>query len=605
MAKYTIGDDTSGGGGGGDANILQLQDNNRIRLIDLTDAREWKQHRIPFVGDEDKTPLFAVCPGPKACPACQKNADEKGNQRFSISKRFVTNVWDYASESVKVLIGGPQIFNEFRDAKKVGIDPLLSDWIITKSGAKMKTSYKLARADASPFTATTADALRQGSHDLDKYDSPASSEKIFELIEQAGWNYDTLMGPHFTLDEALAFVVPFGKCKNQTVEQILLSDEDYAKWFHETKLNDGEITHPIFVAFHTAMEARGMVDSLESVPAASHAPQATQAAAPAPSAPEPTTEAFVALLSPTGEEQQVPANAVDALLAAGFTHKPEPVPEPEPEAVEVTGGPKMLKNPADGSVQEYGEELVGPLLMAGFELIQEAPAPDADFAPPAPAIEPIPDTEIVHAVIGGSHVPMPFSAAKTAQENGNPLDFEDARVTAYLAHLAANPAQTAEEAQLHQDNSHDPQPETLPTADADKPFVCEYGCGKSYKKQGPLTQHYNAVHGGPPAVETPADPVPAAPPAVPEPTPAPVQAAPAPTPAPAPVQQNGNGEAPATEDHAEVLARVKKVLQDNPTNDYQKLLNLLEEIAGERDITKFNVEQLLKLEAAIQAGSAN
>lgn len=98
MAQASWGSTTAKGGGGGsaDPNVLSLQDSNRIRLLE-PGAVKWRQHFIESSTDAEQG-RSVVCPkGPDGrdnspCPLCMKPVDENGNQRFSISRRFATNV---------------------------------------------------------------------------------------------------------------------------------------------------------------------------------------------------------------------------------------------------------------------------------------------------------------------------------------------------------------------------------------------------------------------------------------------------------------------------------------------------------------------------------
>lgn len=580
MGSYRVGDSTKGSSnsGGGDPNALKLEDRTKIRLIDLNDARQWRQHWVDDQNDKDKG-QSVVCIGAGKCPLCAKNADPKGNQRFRVSRRFATNVYDYGSKSVKVLLGGPMIFDEFAEADDIGIDPLSSDWVILKTGTGTKTKYKLKRDDAAPFTDMPLDQLRDKAHDLSKYDTELSPEKIFEIIEKLGWDYDSLEGPSFTMEEALNFKIPFGKVKGHTVEQALRADPDWCEWFHDQKISDGEIQNPIFVALHLVMEDRGLAPPLSEVQAATESVQDT------PRKPDPDyfAPAMVEMRGPDGEVQSVPEAAVEALVAAGYS-KVEPEPEPEPTQVPTSqykrdaDGNYILRG-ADGTEVAVPDAAATAMIESGaFEYVMEEDPAEAEMQAKETPPEPVPDTELVPVQVGDATASMPFSAVIAAIRAGSDMVFRTPAHQEYANYVlsqegtAAQTTQSPEEHQMHQEASE------VKSGDPEKPFECEH-CDKRFKTQGARTQHINRAHSEP----------------EPEDQQTPPETAAAPS-----SNGNGNGDG-GEESRDEVFERVKSLMSGYPTNDYQKLLDLFDEIAGERDISKFNVEQLRKLEQALTA----
>lgn len=579
--------------GGGDPNVLQLSGANKIRLVDdsETGLLAWKQHNVKYLDsdgepDEDKTPEFVVCPGPKLCPLCRKPVNAKGKQNFPISKRRATNVWDYGTNSVKVLIGGPQIFNEFKETRDVGIDPLSCDWIIHKTGQNKSTTYKLVRDNPSHFEfegLVTAETL----HNLDKYGDDYSPEKIFEILEKCGWDYDNMKTQEFTEEQALAYVMPFGKHKGMTIEQILAQDPEYAEWFHGQGVSDEKFMDPNFLAFHTAMEARNMVEGIEALmdqastpPPAAHEQPVQQQPAPTP---EPAVSpGMVTLLDHGGKPTEVPEVAVEALLAAGYTRPPEP----EPEAPAEPEFPvQLVKDGAE--VEAPDATTLAALEAAGFTRIDQKPddaepSPDEEPAQTAPTIQEIPAGRAVHVTINGSTIPMGFGAAFTVLKSGQAVDFKDPEAQEYAMMLLStggeppetveppSDVQSPEEHALHQEGAS-------PTAqpDPDKPFSCSL-CDWAGKTKGSLTQHIKREH--PDATgdsQSEASPAPA-------------------TATAAPPAQAGDGDP---------LDRVKNLLAQLPKEqkDYKVLISLFKEVSGgKNDINDFTPEELAALEQRIQ-----
>jgi hypothetical protein len=562
----------------GDPNILSLKDSTKIRLIDGAKGIRFKQHTIKHADDPEQIE-FVVCPGPKICPLCHKPVRKDGRQNFPVSRRFATNVWDYGSGAVRVLIGGPMIHSEFEAADEVGIDTTSCDWIIHKMGKGLQTKYKLVRSDATPFEeAVGPDDLLN----LDKYGESTSPEKIFELLERAGIDYDAIEIQEFTLEEAMQFVLPFGQGRGLTVEQAVAQMPDWCEWLHGVKVQDEQFNDPIFICLHLVMKDRGIVGDIEDTMTASQPPNdetpvesATEDSPPPTGSEQPT---LVMLLDTEGREVEVPADAVEPLLAAGFSRIPEPEPEPEPEPAEDPNA--LVQLVKDGLEIEVPPDAVEPLLAAGYTRVAAAPESEE-----SPAQEQSPETttgrvvtagEGIHVRIHGQTIPMAFGAAFSAKQAGTDLEWADPEVEAFATLLASTggepptekpagqPAQSEAEAAMHAE-AQNPQPEQ-----DDRPFRCDVeGCDWSGKTSGALTQHRNRTHGE--------------------------------------VSQQPQGQQatpPPSGDKETVLTRVRTLLATRPEKDYRKLLDLFEEVAGKRDISAFSEQELLALEERLQADAA-
>lgn len=380
---------TAKGSGEGDPNVLTLKDATKIRLVEPGSVK-WRQHFIESSKDDEQG-RSCVCPkGPdgranQPCPCCMKPVDEKGNQRFSVSRRFATNVWDYDSGSVKVLIGGPQIFEEFDTRAAAGLDPTACDWIIHKVGEKKQTKYKMIPANDAPF----AEDVKPGDlHDLDKYAMPDTAEQIFEKMEAMGIDYDALEIPTFTLDKAESFQMPYGKFRGLTMEAIYATDKEYMAYLYNAKREQGSYGDPVFIAMHTLLEDRGEVEPLDEFPEIVRPSGNAKAAEPEPSA------GTVCLVGPDGNEMDVPEGAVEAMLSAGFSR-----PEPEPE---VPADDQVMLVAPDGTESAFPSAVVDALLQAGYKPVDQQAA--------APA-EPDDDDQVI-VDIAGTQASMAYKDAK-------------------------------------------------------------------------------------------------------------------------------------------------------------------------------------------------
>lgn len=436
--------------GGGDANVLKLGDSNRIRLLD-PEVNEWLEHVVEGVDDPDQAE-FLTCPGAGRCPLCRKPVDKDGNPRWTNRRRSATNVWDYESGTVKVLIAGPQVFAEFDGAAKVGFDPTECDWVIHRTGSGRSTKYSVVRGDK-----TAGPDVQPGDlHDLSKYGRESTEEEIFEALEKLGYDYDALEVPEFDASSALEFVWPYGKYKGLTMEQVLAQDDSYVEYMHNFLIfENGKVFDPVSLAVHAVLLERGQVKAIEeidgegepvnpSLPA--QQPKQSEPAAQEgndnAADPDPEVEK---LRSPDGSEVVVPVATVDDLLAAGFT-RPEPEqPEPEPE-------------------------------------------PEID------------DDTMVQVVLGESEVPMKFGVAVTVMNSGQAIQFPDPEVDkAAQKRLPFNQDQSKvtddDVEKLHTDAAKEMEGGEPVQAEPepDKPFGCQF-CDWHGKTQGALTAHVKREH---------------------------------------------------------------------------------------------------------------
>jgi len=571
----------------GDPNILKLEATTKIRPLDNLVA-DWRQHTIQNPKDDQQITMV-VCPGPRSCPLCRKPTDptkpNNDNARFPMSKRYGANVWDYESQSVKVLVAGPQVYDEFRTAAKMGIEPMTCDWTIVKEGTGRNTKYQVVRHNAEPGPTVTPDQLLN----IAKYEAPTSVESIFDTLEKYGIDYDALPIPEFDLDEALSFVMPYTSAKGLTIEKFLDTDPDKAQWLHGQKLEQGQLGDPVFIALQTAMQERGMVPELEEAlaampepvgeqgPSGEDAGVGSQAVGP-PGQPEPqVTQALskkpgpgeVTLIANSGMPVNVPESSVESLLKAGFTYPPEdkPAETPTPDAdtptqVRIAGQVVTLKR----------IEAVKMVAAGNAEWVDgsDDPAEQELKAKEEPLKLPLPD-EVIELDVGGTVVPMAYVTGAQLVDTGS-AKFVDQDIVAAHQKVKdkADQHAVAEQAEAEQQN---PQAVPAPAEpdDPEKPHKCPT-CGKGYKSKGGLTQHINRDHG---ASDTPSS-----------------TAAPAAAPAAA-----SGGESDVDKS---LLERVKDKIARSPfAKDYNTILSIFESTTGKKNIMEMDDAELVKLEAAI------
>jgi hypothetical protein len=409
--------ENAGGGGGADPNVLKLEDQTRIRLLDGEGPRKWRQHNLR---GEDLHPLFpsvdesafrsCTCPrgadgrGTAPCPLDMKPsyraADGSIQQLFPVSIRYAANVWDYASGSVKILMGGKQIFQEFDAVAKAGFDPTACDFLIIKMGKDRQTSYKVVRGGTDPLP---QEIKPEALHELDKFEAPDSADRIFEILNDLGVDYDAIELPSFTLDQANSFVIPYTKYKGQTMEQLYATDPDYMKWLYGTKRDQGQYGDAVFQAMHAVLLDAGETTPIDDMPKAPPRASVKQAPPAPPAGPSAEVKAgdAVLLVPPGGgEPTEFPRGALAGLLAAGFTEsilpEPDPIAPPAPEHVILVG-----PGGDEQDVSQLPDAAIGAMLAAGYK-------PKAAFG----------DDDEVPINIGGAVTTMKYSVAKTLIESG-------------------------------------------------------------------------------------------------------------------------------------------------------------------------------------------
>ena len=319
--------------GESDSRIIRLGESTKVRVLDTDAVAEWRQHFIQSPNDTEKF-AYVTCPGRSVCPLCKKPSDPQGEQYFPISTRYAMNVWNYEEEAVKILIVGPQVQRVFDADHAEGLDVGAYDYVIRKSGSGIQTKYSVVRLDKEPFSRQVSP---DDMHDLAPFEVPDSVESIFEKLEALGIDYDVLEVPSFTEDEALAFVLPYGKHKGLSVGEILKNDAKYARFLHDAKSDQGAYGDVVYIALHVALEARGEIQEEAEVQRATQV--LDRESTPDTSSEPSEATGLIEMAGPGGVTVQVPEDQVEAMESAGFERvEAQPsVREDTPVAVKVAG----------------------------------------------------------------------------------------------------------------------------------------------------------------------------------------------------------------------------------------------------------------------------
>lgn len=152
------------------------------------------------------------------CPLCD-------GQQLRRRARNAANVWDYDSNSVQKLNAGDSVWKPIATTRKLGVDILGVDWAIMKSGQNRNdTEYATTNLGMSAFQ-LPADAQL---FDIESEYAPHTIDEMKAIVESCGVTWESVITtPNLefpTLQEALAHVMPNGKYKDQTFDQIWKAD---------------------------------------------------------------------------------------------------------------------------------------------------------------------------------------------------------------------------------------------------------------------------------------------------------------------------------------------------------------------------------------------
>lgn len=222
------------GGGNGGVDEIKFEPGKpvRVRLI-LRDGEQpysYLEHAIEAdtIGQDGKpTRVFRTIRCPKTssnpnayCPICE-------GQRFRRRVRNAANVWDYEQNKVQKLNAGDGIWKPIATTRKMGVDVLNVDWGLMRTGTdRNDTQYTATNLGAPQMQINVpADQL----FNIEQEYAPHTVDEMKSIIEGMGLNWDEIIVPpqlqYPTLQDALAHVMPNGKYKDQTFQQIWQADQ--------------------------------------------------------------------------------------------------------------------------------------------------------------------------------------------------------------------------------------------------------------------------------------------------------------------------------------------------------------------------------------------
>lgn len=152
------------------------------------------------------------------CPLCD-------GQQLKRRARNASNVWDYDTGTVQKLNAGDSVWKPIATTRKLGVNILNCDWAIMKSGqTRNDTEYATTNLGESTFQLPADVQLFDIEHEY----APHTVEEMKAIVESCGVSWESVITPPElkfpTLQEALAHVMPNGKYKDQTFDQIWKAD---------------------------------------------------------------------------------------------------------------------------------------------------------------------------------------------------------------------------------------------------------------------------------------------------------------------------------------------------------------------------------------------
>lgn len=192
----------------------------------------------------------------------------KNRRIFRVRPMHAGLAYNYGTGRIEILESGNQIWEQIKALVDVGKDLNTRDIMITKTGTGRSTEYKVVDMDPTPFNVDVANAPKP---DIQaRYATPPTYEQVIEDLRALGFtNPEEIFSTRpITLDEAKQAKVPFGKHKDQTLNDVYLTDSQYIL-FLATKIDRDDIKQCArVVANHlmgTQYEVTGLAPSMDEV----------------------------------------------------------------------------------------------------------------------------------------------------------------------------------------------------------------------------------------------------------------------------------------------------------------------------------------------------
>ena len=237
------------------SNLLKLEGQNRIRLL-LTGGK--------VDGEPDTYWTYALSApddGYRTWLSPEPEADffKVNTTAFRPRVMHAGVVWDYSSNSAKILEAGNQIWEEIKKFMDAGINVLDCDLNITKKGTGRSTEYSVVYFQPTPPPITGDHGIKLAEH----YGSAPSYEEVLTDLRSMGFQKpEQLFTPSsLSYEDAKNMKVPFGKHKDKTMMDIFNTDTSYID-FLATKTDRADVRQSARVVSNQLMQTTYEVDGL-------------------------------------------------------------------------------------------------------------------------------------------------------------------------------------------------------------------------------------------------------------------------------------------------------------------------------------------------------
>lgn len=234
------------------SDLVKLEGKTRLRLLPevaQSGPRSMWFYTISTPADDYRTWL---------APEKSQDFFAKNRNVFGVKATHAGLVYDYESQSIKILEAGNQIWEGIKDLVEAGKDLSNRDIMITKKGTGRSTTYSVVDCDPTPAP-SGLDTMERP--DMDARYTPATWEEVKEDLIQLGFtNPDEIFQTRpIKYEDALAFKVPFGKHKGLTLKQLVSTDAKYLS-FLATKVDRVDVKNYARVVSNTIMGTGYNVD---------------------------------------------------------------------------------------------------------------------------------------------------------------------------------------------------------------------------------------------------------------------------------------------------------------------------------------------------------
>jgi hypothetical protein len=292
--------DRAGRGSGGAGRFVQFESGVTLRLRVLDEEpHTTRVHKISQVQGGQE--VF------RSIPATAKADDnfilKRNGKRYPDTMQFNMRAWVYALDDkkrpvaeggeIRILQGGPAIFKQLREIYNNNGHLNGYDITITRSGEGRDTEYAVSASPKS-FDLNVAEVTQaMESDEAWKWENvfpPVTEEDQIRMLSEAGLDIDydpaAAMADSMSFDEAKIIKFTFGKHKDKSVGDVLVTDAGYVEWASENVTTNDQLAAACRVAAkHMATIGKGNTKALPKADKPAEPPK--KADAPKADKPEP------------------------------------------------------------------------------------------------------------------------------------------------------------------------------------------------------------------------------------------------------------------------------------------------------------------------------